>query len=49
MKFSANKDGVEQSDGFFRARLQKNPKHIYIIKTFLNFLSIKFIPFLSNW
>lgn len=31
MKFSANKDGVEQSDGFFRVQLQK-PKDVYIVK-----------------
>lgn len=31
MKFSANKDGAEQSDGFFRVQLQKT-KDVYIMK-----------------
>lgn len=29
MKFSANKDGVEQFDGLFRVQLQKKPKYLH--------------------
>jgi len=48
MKFSANKDGAEQSDDFFKVQL-KTKTHLHNErKTSLN-LRTKFIPFLSNW
>lgn len=40
MKFSANKDGVEWSDGFFRVQLQK-PKHVYTMKEKLPWISLQ--------